>query len=278
MMCDVCIIWCLRLIMSEVEWNWIFPLRHSYPIYSRRGRRHGDEEFRPQRGCDVPMFHPKKKNCVSTFLITLIDVINWVNKNFVCTVCVCVSFFLVFLPYFFLIVLAAMSTVWVEFTCGCKHTLFSVRCLPLSVRLPCMYTSWGVTWNLIKFHSSLSLSSTDVNSKLGMPRPQIGPSISQQGFFSSRDSLTVPCVSQPLQSYSAATSDMDLSRKNESKSTSKLKASEQPLLSPWNPSTAPRESIAHPTTASTSVNHLGSNNGSGVANNNNADRWATRTA
>lgn len=102
MMCDVCIIWCLRLIMSEVEWNWIFPLRHSYPIYSRRGRRHGDEEFRPERGCDVPMFHPKKKNCVSTFLITLIDVINWVNKNFVCTVCVCVSlFFLVFFAIFF---------------------------------------------------------------------------------------------------------------------------------------------------------------------------------
>lgn len=111
-----------------------------------------------------------------------------------------------------------------------------------------------------------------VNSKLGMPRPQIGPSISQQGFFSSRDSLSVPCVSQPLQSYSAATSDMDLSRKNESKSTSKLKPGEQPLLSSWNPSTAPRESIAHPTTASTSVNHLGSNNGSGVANNN-TDRW-----
>ena len=105
-----------------------------------------------------------------------------------------------------------------------------------------------------------------------MPRPQIGQSISQQGFFSSRDSLSVPCVSQPLHSYSATTSDMDLSRKNESKSSSKLKPGEQPLLGSWNPSTvAPRELIAHPTATSASTNHLTSNNGNGV-NNNNADR------
>jgi cyclic nucleotide gated channel alpha 3 len=110
-----------------------------------------------------------------------------------------------------------------------------------------------------------------VNSKLGMPRPQIGQSISQQGFFSSRDSLSVPCVSQPLHSYSATTSDMDLSRKNESKS-SKLKPGEQPLLGSWNPSTAPRESIAHPTATSASTNHLTSNNGNGVNSSNNADR------
>ncbi len=107
-----------------------------------------------------------------------------------------------------------------------------------------------------------------------MPRPQIGQSISQQGFFSSRDSLSVPCVSQPLHSYSAATSDMDLSRKNESKSSSKLKPGEQPLLSSWNPSTstAQRESIAHPTATSASTNHLTSNNGNGVNSSNNADR------
>jgi cyclic nucleotide gated channel alpha 3 len=124
------------------------------------------------------------------------------------------------------------------------------------------------------FLYSLSFSISDiVNSKLGMPRPQIGQSISQQGFFSSRDSLSVPCVSQqPLHSYSATTSDMDLSRKNESKSTSKLKPGEQPLLGSWNPSTvAPRESIAHPTATSASTNHLNSNNGNGVTNNN-ADR------
>jgi cyclic nucleotide gated channel alpha 3 len=105
-----------------------------------------------------------------------------------------------------------------------------------------------------------------------MPRPQIGQSISQQGFFSSRDSLSVPCVSQPLHSYSATTSDMDLSRKHESKSSSKLKPGEQPLLGSWNPSTvAPRESIAHPAATSASTNHLNSNNGNGVTNNN-ADR------
>ena len=112
-----------------------------------------------------------------------------------------------------------------------------------------------------------------VNSKLGMPRPQIGQSISQQGFFSSRDSLSVPCVSQPLHSYSATTSDMDLSRKNESRGSSKLKPGEQPLLGSWNPSTlAPRESIGHPTATSASTNHLNTNNGNGVPNNN-AERY-----
>ncbi|KAG5670425.1 hypothetical protein PVAND_000691 [Polypedilum vanderplanki] len=116
-----------------------------------------------------------------------------------------------------------------------------------------------------------------VNSKLGMPRPQIGQSISQQGFFSSRDSLSVPCVSQPLHSYSATTSDMDLSRKNEGKSSSKLKSNEQPLLGSWNPSTAPRESLAHPTATSASTNHLTSNNGNGVNNSNNADRQIRRS-
>lgn len=123
------------------------------------------------------------------------------------------------------------------------------------------------------FSRSISFFPDIVNSKLGMPRPQIGQSISQQGFFSSRDSLSVPCVSQPLHSYSATTSDMDLSRKNESKSCSKLKPGEQPLLGSWNPSTAaPRESMAHPTATSASTNHLTSNNGNGV-NSNSADRW-----
>lgn len=111
-----------------------------------------------------------------------------------------------------------------------------------------------------------------VNSKLGMPRPQIGQSISQQGFFSSRDSLSVipGCVSHPLHSYSATTSDMDLSRKNES--TSKLKPGEQPLLGTWNPSIiAPRESIVHPTVMSASTNYLASNNSNGV--NTNVERY-----
>lgn len=101
-----------------------------------------------------------------------------------------------------------------------------------------------------------------------MPRPQIGQSISQQGFFTSRDSLSAPCVSQPLHSYSAATSDMDLSRKNENKDCGKLKAGEQPLLGSWNPSAGPRESISanNPPATSASINHLNSNNGNGVSN------------
>lgn len=111
-----------------------------------------------------------------------------------------------------------------------------------------------------------------VNSKLGMPRSQIGQSISQQGFFSSRDSLSIPCVSQPLHSYSATTSDMDLSRKNDNSKAKKMKPGEQPLLGSWNPSSAaPRDSMAHPTTASVSTNHLTSNNDN-VANSNNLDR------
>lgn len=131
---------------------------------------------------------------------------------------------------------------------------------------------WNPFFYFLTFLVLFCTFSDIVNSKLGMPRPQIGQSISQQGFFSSRDSLSVPCVSQPLHSYSATTSDMDLSRKNESKSSSKLKPGEQPLLGSWNPSTvAPRESIAHPTATSASTNHLNSNNGNGVTNNN-ADR------
>lgn len=111
-----------------------------------------------------------------------------------------------------------------------------------------------------------------VNSKLGMPRSQIGQSISQQGFFSSRDSLSIPCVSQPLHSYSATTSDMDLSRKNDNNKAKKMKPGEQPLLGSWNPSSAaPRDSMAHPTTASVSTNHLTSNNDN-AANSNNLDR------
>lgn len=111
-----------------------------------------------------------------------------------------------------------------------------------------------------------------VNSKLGMPRPQIGQSISQQGFFSSsRDSLSVPCVSQPLHSHvSATTSEMDLSRKGQMKDRSKLKPGEQPLLGSWNP---PPPSESRPPTVGTSAstNHLNSGNGNGD-NSANAER------
>lgn len=99
-----------------------------------------------------------------------------------------------------------------------------------------------------------------------MPRSQIGQSISQQGFFSSsRDSLSVPCVSQPLHSHvSATTSEMDLSRKGQKKDRGKLKPGEQPLLGSWNQS-APRETNPTPIGASASTNHLdsGNNNGNG---------------
>lgn len=98
-----------------------------------------------------------------------------------------------------------------------------------------------------------------------MPRPQIGQSISQQGFFSSRDSLSVPCVSQPLHSHvSATTSEMDLSRKSQNKDRSKLKPGEQPLLGSWNP-VQPAQPESRPPTVGTSAstNHLNSGNGNG---------------
>nr|XP_029734317.1 cyclic nucleotide-gated channel cone photoreceptor subunit alpha-like [Aedes albopictus] len=70
-----------------------------------------------------------------------------------------------------------------------------------------------------------------VSAKLGMTGPQLGQSISQQGFFSSRDSLAASGASRPLHSHvSATTSEMDLSRKDRKRERSKLKASDQPLL------------------------------------------------
>nr|XP_029725134.1 cyclic nucleotide-gated cation channel alpha-3 [Aedes albopictus] len=88
-----------------------------------------------------------------------------------------------------------------------------------------------------------------VSAKLGMTGPQLGQSISQQGFFSSRDSLAASGASRPLHSHvSATTSEMDLSRKDRKRERSKLKASDQPLLGSWSRS-GPRESAAH-TTAS----------------------------
>lgn len=163
---------------------------------------------------------------------------------------------------------------------GWKHLMVEQRHNPFnSISISCCLWLLPGVKEILTFFSSISgffyILKIDI-SKLGMPRPQIGQSISQQGFFSSRDSLPVQCVSHPLHSYSAATSDMDLSRKNESKSSSKLKPGEQPLLGSWNPSTAPRPSIVahpHPTATSASTNHLTSNNGNGVNSNNNADRW-----
>ena len=110
-----------------------------------------------------------------------------------------------------------------------------------------------------------------------MPRgAQIGQSISQQKIFlSSRDSLSIPCVSQPLHPHVSNTtaSEMDLSKQLDKKDRSKLKPGEQPLLGgSWN--SAGRGSNANApaigvqgagvgTTAS--VNYLSSNNGNGCA-------------
>ncbi|XP_052566253.1 cyclic nucleotide-gated olfactory channel isoform X4 [Culex pipiens pallens] len=99
-----------------------------------------------------------------------------------------------------------------------------------------------------------------VSAKLGMSGPQLGQSISQQGFFSSsRDSLSASGTSRPLHSHvSATTSEMDLSRKDRKRERSKLKSGDQPLLGSWS-RTGPRESNAGTTaTGATraSTNHL----------------------
>ncbi|XP_052872535.1 cyclic nucleotide-gated cation channel alpha-3 [Anopheles cruzii] len=99
-----------------------------------------------------------------------------------------------------------------------------------------------------------------VSSKLGMSGPQLGQSISQQGFFSSRDSLSASGTSRPLHSHvSATTSEMDLSRKDRKRERSKLKPGDQPLLGSWS-RTGPRESNANAMgpcpTRGASTNHL----------------------
>ncbi|XP_062543163.1 cyclic nucleotide-gated cation channel beta-1 [Armigeres subalbatus] len=119
-----------------------------------------------------------------------------------------------------------------------------------------------------------------VSAKLGMTGPQLGQSISQQGFFSSRDSLAASAASRPLHSHvSATTSEMDLSRKDRKRERSKLKSSDQPLLGSWSRS-GPRESAAHTTASAAaaaaatraSSNHLAAPCGTGSTCNG-ADRY-----
>uniref|UniRef100_A0AAG5DDK6 Cyclic nucleotide-binding domain-containing protein n=1 Tax=Anopheles atroparvus TaxID=41427 RepID=A0AAG5DDK6_ANOAO len=114
-----------------------------------------------------------------------------------------------------------------------------------------------------------------VSSKLGMSGPQLGQSISQQGFFSSRDSLSATGTSRPLHSHvSATTSEMDLSRKDRKRERSKLKAGDQPLLGSWS-RTGPRESNANamgPCATRASTNHLAAPCGTGSTCNG-ADRY-----
>lgn len=99
-----------------------------------------------------------------------------------------------------------------------------------------------------------------------MSGPQLGQSISQQGFFSSRDSLSAvgtatSTTTRPLHTHvSATTSEMDLSRKDRKRERSKLKPGDQPLLGSWS-RTGPRESNANvmiPCANRASTNHLAS--------------------
>lgn len=117
-------------------------------------------------------------------------------------------------------------------------------------------------------------------------RPNLGPSFSQQAFFStSRESLSLvgacgTASQRPTLNphVSAAKSEMDLTnRKNRKKERGRLKASgEQPLLGSWSRS-GTRESNANTIDTATSTHHLapttsgnnnnGNNNGNSSTNN-----------
>uniref|UniRef100_A0A336M3S3 CSON011711 protein n=1 Tax=Culicoides sonorensis TaxID=179676 RepID=A0A336M3S3_CULSO len=117
-------------------------------------------------------------------------------------------------------------------------------------------------------------------------RPNLGPSFSQQAFFSeSRDSLSLaggcgsssqrPSILNPH--VSAAKSEMDLTnRKNRKKERGRLKASgEQPLLGSWSQSGATRESNANTIDTATSTHHLTAPTTSGNNNSNNNGNSST---
>uniref|UniRef100_A0A1I8P5U7 Ion transport domain-containing protein n=1 Tax=Stomoxys calcitrans TaxID=35570 RepID=A0A1I8P5U7_STOCA len=82
----------------------------------------------------------------------------------------------------------------------------------------------------------------DLGSKFGMSQPKFGQSVSQQGFFTSHDSLATPCASRASNLHVANTStasDMDLLHSNKQqtrrKSRGRLKDNDQPLLGgTWN--------------------------------------------
>ncbi|XP_017837388.1 cyclic nucleotide-gated cation channel alpha-3 isoform X2 [Drosophila busckii] len=87
----------------------------------------------------------------------------------------------------------------------------------------------------------------DLGPKLGMSQPKFGQSYSQQGFFTSHDSLATPCASRasnPSHMATASTaSEMDLlhnKQRQNSKARGRLKTTtsgDQPLLGTWNRST-----------------------------------------
>ncbi|XP_054737768.1 uncharacterized protein LOC129244179 [Anastrepha obliqua] len=90
----------------------------------------------------------------------------------------------------------------------------------------------------------------DLGSKFSMPQPKFGQSVSQQGFFTSHDSLATPCASRASNPHVATVStasEMDLlhsSNKQRRKSRGRLKAmsGEQPLLDSWQRSATARGS------------------------------------
>ncbi|XP_070140422.1 cyclic nucleotide-gated channel rod photoreceptor subunit alpha isoform X2 [Drosophila kikkawai] len=84
----------------------------------------------------------------------------------------------------------------------------------------------------------------DLGPKFGMTQPKFGQSVSQQGFFTSHDSLATPCASRASNSHMATVStasEMDLlHNKQRNKSRGRLKTAasgDQPLLGTWNRST-----------------------------------------
>ncbi|KPU76931.1 uncharacterized protein Dana_GF11328, isoform G [Drosophila ananassae] len=86
--------------------------------------------------------------------------------------------------------------------------------------------------------------STDLGPKFGMTQPKFGQSVSQQGFFTSHDSLATPCASRASNSHMATVStasEMDLlHNKQRNMSRGRLKTTtsgDQPLLGTWNRST-----------------------------------------
>ncbi|XP_034478822.1 cyclic nucleotide-gated cation channel [Drosophila innubila] len=87
--------------------------------------------------------------------------------------------------------------------------------------------------------------STDLGPKFGMSQPKFGQSVSQQGFFTSHDSLATPCASRASNSHMATVStasEMDLlhnKQRHNNKSRGRLKTTsgDQPLLGTWNRST-----------------------------------------
>nr|XP_036226058.1 potassium/sodium hyperpolarization-activated cyclic nucleotide-gated channel 2 isoform X2 [Bactrocera oleae] len=90
----------------------------------------------------------------------------------------------------------------------------------------------------------------DLGSKFSMPQPKFGQSVSQQGFFTSHDSLATPCASRASNPHVATVStasEMDLlhsSNKQRRKSRGRLKtmSGEQPLLDSWQRSATARSS------------------------------------